>query len=91
MTVCYMNSILNYEDSMMVSSGFADRGGFATMSLCTYRISESEDMPQVGEKLCGKKYKWWKIDCTSSCICKTHDGNKLISTSGRTLLFYLVI
>ena len=83
LTVCYMNSILNYEDSMMISSGFADRGGFATMSLCTYRISESENIPEVGERLCGKKYKWWKVDCTSTCSCKNTKSHRLISTSAR--------
>ncbi len=81
--VCYMNMGLNYEDSMVLSSAFADRGGFATLSLCTYRISESEEIPEEGEKLCGKKYKWWKVDCTDTCICKQKNGARLTSTSGR--------
>lgn len=83
LTVCYMNMGLNYEDSMVLSSSFADRGGFATLSLCTYRVSESEDIPQVNEKLCGKKYKWWKVDCTDTCVCMNSSGSRMTSTSGR--------
>lgn len=81
LTICYMNTDTNYEDSMMLSSAFADRGGFASLSLCTYRISEADEIPDVGEKLCGKKYKWWKMECTSTCVCKMKNGNKLVSTS----------
>lgn len=81
--VCYMNTILNYDDSMIISSKFADMGAFSTVSICTYRISESELIAEVGEKLCGKKYKWWKMDCTNSCICKSKSGSKQICTSGR--------
>lgn len=81
--VCYMNTPENFEDSMMLSSAFADRGAFSSLSLCTYRISDSEKLPEVGEKLCGKKYKWWKVDCTDSCVCKLKDGGKFTSTSGR--------
>ncbi len=83
LTVCYMNLPLNYEDSMVLSSAFSDRGGFATLSLCTYRISESDDIPEEGEKLCGKKYKWWKVACTDTCVCKYKNGRRLVSTSGR--------
>jgi hypothetical protein len=83
LVICYMNTALNYDDSIIVSSKFADLGGFSTLSLCTYRISESEDLPEVGEKLCRKKYKWWKVDCTSTCVCKKRGGPRLVSTSGR--------
>lgn len=69
MTVCFMNLPENYEDSMMVSSKFADMGGFSTISECTYRISEKDLTPKVGERICGKKYKWWKMPCPSSCKC----------------------
>lgn len=83
LVICYMNMPLNYDDSIIISSKFADMGGFSTLSLCTYRISESEDVPEVGEKLCRKKYKWWKVECTNTCVCKKRGGPKLISTSGR--------
>ena len=86
MVVCYMNHPLNYDDSMMVSSKFSDMGGFSTISVCTYRIPQDEERPTVGEQLCRKKYRWWKVDCTSSCVCKrpAHLRNKRIySTDGR--------
>lgn len=70
MTVCYMNMDLNYDDSMVVSSRFTDNGGFSTLSVCTYRIQETENIPEVGELMCGKKYKWWKMECTHICQCK---------------------
>jgi hypothetical protein len=83
LVICYMNMPLNYDDSIIVSSKFADMGGFSTISLCTYRISESENIPEEGEKLCNKKYKWWKVECTDTCICKRKDGSRMVSTSGR--------
>lgn len=83
MTICYMNMELNYEDSMVVSSKFSDMGGFATLSVCTYRISESDQIPEVGETLCGKKYKWWKVDCKDNCVCKPKYKRGYISSSGR--------
>lgn len=87
LTVCYHNMPLNYEDSMVLSSAFADRCGFSTLSLCTYRTSESEKLPEPGERVCGKEYKWWKMECTEACKCKIKgahkfkDLNKVISTS----------
>lgn len=70
MTVCYMNLPLNYDDSMIISQRFVDNGGFSTISLCTYRIQDQHQVPSIGEKLCGHKYKWWKMPCTSTCVCK---------------------
>lgn len=67
MTVCYHNRPLNYEDSMMVSSTFADMGGFSTLCLCTFRVSENEKLPTIGKRLCGKEYQWRKEDCTPAC------------------------
>lgn len=37
MTVCFMNHpLMNDDDAMIVSSRFADNGGFMTTSVCTY-------------------------------------------------------
>lgn len=83
MCVCYMNMAENYDDSMIVSSKFSDNGGFSTLSLCTYRVSEDELIPEKGETMCSKKYKWWKNRCTPSCVCKTKSRAKVYSTSGR--------
>nr|POE67340.1 dna-directed rna polymerase subunit beta [Quercus suber] len=69
MTVCFMNLPGNYDDSMIVSSKFADLGGFQTISVCTYRISDKDSEPTIGERLCGKNHRWWKMPCPSSCIC----------------------
>lgn len=44
------------------------------MSVVPVRLRERDSIPEKGERLCGKKYKWWKVGCTSSCICT---GNKL--------------
>jgi hypothetical protein len=79
MTVCFINLPENFEDSMMVSTKFADMGGFSTISECTYRISEKDLLPKEGERLCGKKYKWWKMPCPLSCKCvKSRDNNGMI-------------
>jgi hypothetical protein len=79
MTVCFINLPENFEDSMMVSTKFADMGGFSTISECTYRISEKDSLPKEGERLCGKKYKWWKMPCPLSCRCvKSRDNNNII-------------
>lgn len=83
MTVCFMNLPLNYEDSMLVSSKFADMGGFSTVSECTYRISDKDIMPKIGERLCGKKYRWWKMPCPSVCKCNTDKLEDNIIEAGR--------
>lgn len=86
MVVCYMNHPLNYDDSMIVSSKFSDMGGFSTISVCTYRIPQDEERPEIGEQLCRKKYRWWKVNCTSSCVCKRPPrlrNKKILSTDGR--------
>jgi len=69
MTVCFMNHPLNYDDSMVVSSRFADMGGFATLSTCTYRISPKDPRPDIGEQLCRNRYPWWKMPCMHHCKC----------------------
>lgn len=78
MTVCFINLPENFEDSMMVSTKFADMGGFSTISECTYRISEKDSLPKEGERLCGKKYKWWKMPCPKSCKCTKSCDNSMI-------------
>lgn len=83
MTVCFMNLPENYDDSMIVSSKFADMGGFSTTSMCTYRISQKDPEPIVGEKLCGKKYKWWKMPCPSSCECMPKSKKSKYIQAGR--------
>jgi len=79
--VCFMNLPGNYEDSIIMASHCIDRGMFSTMSLCTYRISEKDKVPTIGERLCGKVYKWWKMPCTSSCTCKPKSNKKIIYLS----------
>lgn len=69
LTVCYIQMPDNYDNSLIVMGATSDRGCFSTISLCTYRISEEEDIPVEGERLCGKKFKWWKGDYTDSCVC----------------------
>ncbi len=80
MMICFMNIPLNYDDSMVVSSKFADMGGFSTSSLCTYRISQKDTQPEVGEVLCNKKHKWWKMPCSSSCKCRVRSLADWISS-----------
>jgi hypothetical protein len=84
MIVCFMNHPLNFEDAMMVSSRFADLGGFSSLSVCTYRVPINDITPEIGEQLCRKKYNWWKMPCTPYCICygnKKGSKYKSISTS----------
>lgn len=76
MMICFANLPLNYDDAMIVSSKFADYGGFATLSMCTYKISAKDTIPEVGEELCGKTYRWWKESCTKHCICQTKSPRK---------------
>lgn len=83
MTVCFLNLPENFEDSMMISSKFADMGGFSTISECTYRISEKDSLPKQGERLCGKKYKWWKMPCSSSCKCMMPGATDDMINAGR--------
>jgi hypothetical protein len=70
MMICFVNHPLNYDDAMVVSSKFADFGGFETLSVCTYRLFAKDNIPIVGEELCGKKYEWWKVPCTNHCVCQ---------------------
>ena len=84
MLTCFLNCPDNYEDSMMVSSRFADMGGFFILSICTCRISDREAMlPKVGDKLCRRNHKWWKVDCTSTCICKMNQTNNRLASASR--------
>lgn len=83
MTVCFMNLPLNFDDSMIVSTRFADMGGFSTTSMCTYRISEKDPEPLKGERLCGKKYRWWKMPCPSSCMCTRKSKKNNFIEAGR--------
>jgi hypothetical protein len=69
--VCFAALPWNYEDGIVVSQKFADMGGFSNTSIVPVRLRERENIPEVGERLCGKKYKWWKVPCSSSCICYT--------------------
>lgn len=73
--ICYLNLPENYEDSMIISSAFADRGGFSTFSTCTYRLLSNDTVPEVGEQLCGKKHQWWKNECATQCICRPKHGD----------------
>ncbi|RKF74155.1 hypothetical protein GcC1_086018 [Golovinomyces cichoracearum] len=70
MLVCFCNLPLNYDDAMMVSYTFANYGGFETLSVCTYRFFSNDTIPALGEEICGKKYKWWKMPCSNHCVCK---------------------
>lgn len=70
MMVCFANHPLNYDDAMIISSKFADYGGFETLSICTYRISARDTIPEKGEELCMKKHQWWKVPCPKYCLCK---------------------
>lgn len=73
--VCFAALPLNYEDSIVVSQKFADMGGFSNTSIVPVRLREREEIPEVGERICGKKYKWWKVPCSSSCVCYTGQRN----------------
>jgi hypothetical protein len=76
--VCFMALPDNYEDSIIISQRFADMGGFSSTSVVPVRLREKDLVPEVGEIVCGKKYKWWKVDCTPSCVCKK---KKLFNTN----------
>lgn len=69
MMVCFANMSLNYDDSMIVSSRFADYGGFETLSICTYRLFANDVIPNVGDEVCSKRFPWWKMPCSQHCIC----------------------
>ncbi|RKF53223.1 hypothetical protein GcM3_220015 [Golovinomyces cichoracearum] len=75
MLMCLCNLPLNYDDAMIVSNKFADYGGFETLSVCTYRLFSNDTIPVLGEEICGKKHKWWKIPCSNHCVCKGFKPN----------------
>lgn len=78
---------------MVISSAFADRGGLATYSTCTYRLFSNDTIPEVGEQLCGRKHQWWKNECAVQCSCKPKHGNcekKLLPSSYRAPLGIIV-
>lgn len=71
--VCFLAMPENYEDSIAVSQRFADMGGFSNTSMVPIRLREREPVSEVGERLRGKKYKWWKVGCTAACSCVLKD------------------
>lgn len=65
--VLYLNVQENYEDSILVSQKYIDNGGFSSISICTYLLSSSEYVPEVGHKMCGVLCVWWKSACHPGC------------------------
>lgn len=84
-TVMYCNMEYNYEDSIMVSRRYIDNGGFSTVSMCSYNVSQNEYIPPVGTVMCSKLSKWWKSRCQPDC---SHDPEQLsqqkVITTGYT-------
>lgn len=67
LVVCYMNLPENYEDAILVSRGFIQRGGFSSMSKCVYVLPLSEYVPPRGSRLCTVLSPWWKSGCQEGC------------------------
>lgn len=67
MCILYHNLPLNYEDSVIVSSKYRDMGGFSTLSICKYTLSQSDYVPPVGSTLCSILSPWWKSRCQKHC------------------------
>lgn len=74
-TCLFLNMEYNYEDAIIVSKRYVDNGGFSTISMCSYNIPQSENIPAVGSTMCGILYPWWKSPCQPHC---SHDSEKLL-------------
>ena len=68
-SILYLNTELNYEDSVMVSSRYVDFGGFSTVSVCKFLLpaSSSDSIPPIGSRPCRKVNPWWKSPCAPRC------------------------
>jgi hypothetical protein len=83
--VLYLNTEHNYEDAIMVSQRYIDNGGFCSISIVPYLISQSEYVPPVGSSLCNILSPWWKSPCPSWC---THQipkegARRIVSASSK--------
>lgn len=65
--VLYLNTEETYEDSLIISSKFADLGGFATTSICRYALPYGDLVPNVGDTMCTFVFPWWKGPCLKYC------------------------
>lgn len=74
--VMYCNQMGNYEDAIEISQRYVDNGGFSTVSMCSYNVSQNEYIPPVGSVMCSKLSKWWKSPCQPEC---THDPEELLT------------
>ena len=81
--VLYLNMEYNYEDAILVSQRYIENGGFSSVSMVPYLLSQSEYVPPVGSALCSKLSLWWKSPCDPNCTHKKPvDGaSRLVSTS----------
>lgn len=79
--VLYLNTEHNYEDAIMVSRRYVDNGGFCSISLVPYLISESEYVPPVGVNLCTKLSPWWKSPCPSWCTHQKQEKRTIRTVS----------
>lgn len=66
-SILYLNHELNYEDSIMVSSRYAELGGFSTVSVCRYLLPATDYVPPVGSTVCSVLSPWWKSKCSPQC------------------------
>ena len=84
--VLYLNMEYNYEDAILVSQRFIDNGGFSSVSMVPYLLSQSEYVPPVGSALCSILSPWWKSPCDPQCThTKPVEGRpRRISTSQAT-------
>lgn len=66
----FLNLKYEYEDTIIVSKRHAQNGGFSTYSLCSYNLSRSEAVPDIGTVPCGKSLGtlWWKSPYQSGCL-----------------------
>jgi hypothetical protein len=56
--------------------------------MCTYLVPPSEDIPEVGIRLCCRVYKWWKSDCPP--YCKHVKGVTSTLSTGRGVIGVVV-
>lgn len=90
MDVCvlYHNMEDNYEDSLIVSSKFADLGAFSSVSVCKYSLPYGSSIPNVVESICSIICPWWKGPCSPLCTHKlsftrTHRKTTIIGRNWR--------
>lgn len=81
--VLYLNMEYNYEDAILVSQRYIDNGGFSSVSMVPYLLSQSEYVPPIGSPLCSILSPWWKSPCDPYCKhTKPVEGApRVISTS----------